>query len=105
MLAGSDEFIKPDRMMLRFLQAALGRPVLTGEAQVLVTGATERLRVTYPHLTPRLLDHEAWKHQRNQPNSALERTGGSRCLPPGRSPRRYANEDCNDKGGQHGSAC
>lgn len=90
MLAGSDELIKPDRWILRFLEAALRRRVLTDEAQDLVIGATERLRVKFPHLTPRLLDHEVWKHQRMQPNSALERTGGSRCSPSGRSLRRWA---------------
>jgi hypothetical protein len=33
MLAGSDEFIKPDRMILRFLFSALGRQVSPVEAQ------------------------------------------------------------------------
>ena len=90
MLAGSEEFIKPDRMILRFLKAALDRPVLVSEAEALVASATDRLRTKFPHLTPRLLDHEAWKHQRTQPNSALEWTGGSRCSPSGRSLRRSA---------------
>jgi len=64
MLAGSDEFIKPDRMILRFLQSVLGRSVSPTEAQMLLMGATQRLRASYPDLTPRLLDHEVWKYQR-----------------------------------------
>lgn len=66
MLAGSDDFIKPDRMVLRFLEAALGKTVSTLEAQTLLEQTTARLRQTYPALTARLLDHEIWKHQREQ---------------------------------------
>ena len=66
MLAGSDEFIKPDRMILRFLFSALGRQVSPVEAQLLLHGATQQLRRSYPELTPRLLDHEVWKYQREQ---------------------------------------
>lgn len=64
MLAGSDEFVKPDRMILKFLEKALGRLVNSNEAQTLLQTATQRLRASHPHLTPRLLDHEIWKHQR-----------------------------------------
>ena len=66
MLAGSDDFIKPDRMILRFLNEALGRMVSPAEAQTLLLNATERLRQLHPEITPRLLDHEIWKHQREQ---------------------------------------
>lgn len=64
MLAGSEEFIKPDRMVLRFLTAALSRPVAAGEALMLLRAACSRLAGRYPGLTPRLLDYEVWKHQR-----------------------------------------
>lgn len=66
MLAGSDDLIKPDRMILAFLKSVLGRSVCTSEAQDLLTAATVQLRVNYPSLTPRLLDHEVWKYQRDQ---------------------------------------
>jgi hypothetical protein len=66
MLAGSDEFIKPDRMVLRFLQSALGRAVTVGEAQGLLSSAAERLRTKYPHIKPRLLDYVIWQYQRQQ---------------------------------------
>jgi len=64
MLAGSDQFIKPDRMVLRFLTAALSREVPVREAGPLLRTACEQLTGRHPNLTPRLLDHEVWKHQR-----------------------------------------
>lgn len=67
MLAGSDDFIKPDRMILRFLQEAIGRTVTVREAPDLLRAATSQLQSRYPQLTPRVLDHEIWKHQRGQP--------------------------------------
>lgn len=66
MLAGSEDLIKPDRMILGFLQSVLGRPIRTTEAQRLLAESTAQLREIYPHLTPRLLDHEIWKYQREQ---------------------------------------
>jgi hypothetical protein len=67
MLAGSDELIKPDRMVLRFLEDCLGRPVGTAEAPHLVAGAVARLKPLHPALTPRLLDHQIWEYQRGRP--------------------------------------
>jgi hypothetical protein len=64
MLAGSDEFIKPDRMVLRFLKEALDRSVSITEAQSLLRAACNNLRSKYPTLTPRQLDYEVWKRQR-----------------------------------------
>ena len=67
MLAGSDELIKPDRMVLRFLEDSLGRPVGADEALSLVAGAVAQLRAQFPAMTPRLLDHKIWEYQRAQP--------------------------------------
>jgi hypothetical protein len=64
MLAGSDEHIKPDRMVLRFVARAIGRELLPDEAVALVRAAAVRLRSQYPTLTPRLLDHVIWKDER-----------------------------------------
>lgn len=65
MLAGSDDLIKPDRMILRFLSRALGRPVRIEEAGDILTGAAALLRRNYPSLTPRLLDYKIWEFQRS----------------------------------------
>ncbi|MDN2713712.1 hypothetical protein [Janthinobacterium sp. SUN120] len=64
MLAGSDEFVKPDRMILRFLENSLQRKVDVAEAQPLLFGIVKQLKELQPHITPRLLDHEIWKFQR-----------------------------------------
>lgn len=64
MLAGFDNLIKPDRMVLQFLESALSRRVKVGEASPLLELACEQLKPRHEHLTPRLLDHEVWKYQR-----------------------------------------
>jgi hypothetical protein len=63
MLAGSGDFIKSDRMVIRFLETALA-PGSSVEALTLLRGASRLLSVEYPGMTPRLLDHEIWKYQR-----------------------------------------
>ena len=65
MLAGSDDFIKPDRMVLRFLERSLGRPISVDEASPLLAGTVTLLRQTNPVLTPRLLDYLVWDFQRS----------------------------------------
>ena len=61
MLVGLPE-VKPDRMIRRFVAAALGRPgetaVKTGEARELVLATAARLDVS-----PRALDHAIWAYQ------------------------------------------
>lgn len=64
MLAGFDNLIKPDRMVLLFLESALSRRVKVVEASPLLSLACEQLKPRHEHLTPRLLDHEVWKYQR-----------------------------------------
>jgi hypothetical protein len=66
MLAGDQDLIKPDRMILGFLKSALGHEVTESGAEGILRGATAILRTTYPHLTPRLLDNTMWNYQRSQ---------------------------------------
>jgi hypothetical protein len=66
MLAGSDDLIKPDRMILRFLESTLDRPVSMDESLELLRGSCAILRQEYPGMTPRLLDYKVWEHQREQ---------------------------------------
>ncbi|MFI7384692.1 hypothetical protein [Streptomyces sp. NPDC049813] len=59
MLLGDDGRIKPDRMVLRWLQAVLRRPVTTTEAIGLIAEAAARKKCT-----PWELDHAIWRSQR-----------------------------------------
>ncbi|MDQ7839166.1 MAG: hypothetical protein RDU59_11830 [Thermodesulfobacteriota bacterium] len=65
MLSGNDDLVKPDRMITRFLQRALGRAISMEEAQLLITEACRSLKPEFQHLTPRLLDHAIWNFQRD----------------------------------------
>jgi hypothetical protein len=99
MLAGSDNLIKPDRMILRFLESVLARKISSGEAQILLRDSVKRLRALHPRLTPRLLDHEIWKHQRKvgsrlrgTPTSCSNGPAASRCTTASRYAPRSATE-------------
>jgi len=66
MLAGNDNVIKPDRMVLRFLSTALNRPVRVSEAPHLLQLAAAELAHQKPNITARLIDYQIWLHQRDQ---------------------------------------
>lgn len=66
MLCGSNELIKPDRMILRFLEDNLKRKIKTNEAQQILVSLSKQLNGTYPELSPRILDHMIWDYQRNK---------------------------------------
>lgn len=63
MLAGSDDFIKPDRMILRFLENILNRKVGLDEAQLLLKETSHKLLKIHPKINPRLLDYQIWCFQ------------------------------------------
>jgi hypothetical protein len=65
MLAGSDDLIKPDRMIHRYLRRTLdlGSDLPFEKAQRLVVEAASDLKPKYPHLTPRLLDFLIWNRE------------------------------------------
>ncbi|HEV2778257.1 MAG TPA: hypothetical protein VGX25_02550 [Actinophytocola sp.] len=58
MLAGDDQHVKPDRMVLRWLTHHLGRDVDVPEARTLLTQIANHLGHT-----PWELDHAIWRHQ------------------------------------------
>lgn len=64
MLAGEENFIKPDRWIIRFIESCLGRKVDSNEASSLIMSAHKILVSDFPTLTPRQLDHEFWKYKR-----------------------------------------
>ncbi len=51
MLAGSDDFIKPDRMIRRFIYAAINRELSMQESQVVLVNACRVLQKEFPNLT------------------------------------------------------
>lgn len=63
MLAGSDEFVKADRMVCRYVGHAVGeqRPVTPHTARVMLAGAAKRLGVA-----PRALDYAVWSAERER---------------------------------------
>jgi hypothetical protein len=68
MLAGSQDLIKPDRMILRFIQNTLSRPFTsTTEAARLLIAAAQSLQLQYSSLNARVLDYAVWDYQRQQP--------------------------------------
>ncbi|QDP41953.1 hypothetical protein [Radiobacillus deserti] len=65
MLAGDDQWIKPDRMIVRFLEKALQRKVRLEEGQSLLNETTNILVHKYSNITPRLLDYQIWDFERS----------------------------------------
>lgn len=70
MLAGREDLVKPDRMVLRFLERTLRRPVAPDDAQLLLRAAADTLCREFPGLTARTLDNLIWNAERSRPNRA-----------------------------------
>lgn len=81
MLAGSSDYVKPDRMVQRFVLSATGRKLGPEELQSLLVATCDVLVRDYPDLTPRSLDHLVWKHQRMQKGTLVCGPGDCRLAP------------------------
>lgn len=66
MLAGSDDYVKPDRMIHRFLHRVLGRVLTDDGCQEAVVGACGVLVAEYPVMSPKALDHLIWRYERGK---------------------------------------
>lgn len=64
MLAGSDDLIKPDRMILRFLENITGQKLSLNNCQLILTAVTERLKNKGFNITAKKLDNLIWSYQR-----------------------------------------
>ena len=64
MLAGEDNYIKPDRIILRFIEKCVGKAVDPTTATKLLEESHKKLQKDFPNLTLRELDHEIWKHSK-----------------------------------------
>lgn len=68
MLAGSDDLIKPDRMILRFLENITGQKLSLNNCQLILTAVTERLKNRGFNITAKKLDNLIWSYQRTLKN-------------------------------------
>ncbi len=68
MLAGSDDLIKPDRMILRFLENITGQKLRLNDCQLILTAVTERLKNQGFNITAKKLDNLIWSYQRTLQN-------------------------------------
>jgi hypothetical protein len=66
MLAGSETLIKPDRMVINFLENVVGYRMKFYEAQIALASISEVLNTEGISMNPRLLDHVIWNYQRVQ---------------------------------------
>ena len=62
MLAGDDDYAKPDRHVLRFIKRHAGLSVGIQEAQELLQKTVGILKAKHPHMTVRLLDYAIWDY-------------------------------------------
>ena len=70
MLVGAEDFIKPDRMILRFIDGSrtrgnTGQRTSVTQASSLLLLVADQLRSDFPDITARRLDHALWEYQRN----------------------------------------
>ncbi len=66
MLAGNDDYVKPDRMIERFILAGIGRKLTPPQMHDAIVRACSQLKQRHPALTPRLLDNAIWAFQRQR---------------------------------------
>lgn len=66
MLAGNSNLVKPDRMIKRYLERATGQKLTEEKLLHILRDVTAHLKSEYKNLTPRLLDHEIWKFERQR---------------------------------------
>ena len=66
MLAGNDKLIKPDRMIIRFLQDATGTKFNLVQCETILVGVSAALNKNGYKVTPKLLDRLIWSYQRDQ---------------------------------------
>ena len=64
MLAGNDDLIKPDRMIIRFLETITGQSFSLYNCQLILSGVANSLKEKGLKITPKKLDNLIWQYQR-----------------------------------------
>jgi hypothetical protein len=73
MLAGNGDMIKPDRMIMNFLQETLGKAVSMNDAQDILYLAAKKLsKLLDEPINAMTLDNCIWKYQRQLPSKTLQ---------------------------------
>ena len=70
MLAGDENYIKPDRHVLNFIEESIGRQVTHDDAQKLIEKYIEVKRVDNPKMNCRLVDNIIWEYMRSRKASS-----------------------------------
>lgn len=65
MLAGNDQLIKPDRMVIRYIESILEQPISQKDCQIILEKTSLKLEVSGIDISPRALDNAVWNYQRN----------------------------------------
>ena len=66
MLAGNNTLIKPDRMIIRYVESITSEKLSEEKIISLLEDAASILSKDYSNINPRSLHHEIWKFQREQ---------------------------------------
>jgi len=64
MLSGSDDLVKPDRMIKRFIANIINREISEQQTEFGLKYVCQRLNEKHAEITPRLLDNLIWNYQR-----------------------------------------
>lgn len=65
MLTGSDDLVKPDRMILRFLDSITNHRISLDDCQIIFQEVVKQMNKTGFNLTPKKLDSLIWNYQRS----------------------------------------
>lgn len=71
MLAGNSNLVKPDRMIKRYLERATGQKLSQDKLLYILKEVSHHLQSEYKNLTPRLIDHEIWKFERQKERKVI----------------------------------
>lgn len=66
MLLGDYDYVKPDRHIMNFVSAAIGRTLDVAQCHEAIVATAQALQGDFPHITPRSLDGRIWNYQRSQ---------------------------------------
>jgi hypothetical protein len=66
MLSGSDNLVKPDRMILRFLEGITNTRISLENCQIIIQEVVRKMNAVGFNLTPKKLDNLIWNYQRSK---------------------------------------